>query len=286
DVDRHIERLRALEDRPEFAPVNEFAVGKTMDHRALEAELGHGALEFVRGGAWIRAWQHRERLEAAVRSPHRLAQPVVRGARNGRCRVGVEALRRRRAVREHLDVDADFVHLADAQRADIVQPLAQRRIARLRPAFLPVLRDFRVYVMLFECNDHCEFRTTYYDVRNCIVYLVRNRGFQFSFQRARARASTFSAVRGMLSFSQKRIAWPGGICVLGRCAAESVCSISTIGGSSTSSIASLTAPSKAASSRAGCTWVCAAQSACSVPSYTRPSRLSMAQAQKRLMSCT
>src|SRR3954467_9127266 len=105
DIDRHIERLRALEDRPELAAVDEFAVGEAMDHGALEAELGHRALELVRRGAWIGARQRGERLEAAVRRAHRLAQPVVGAARYRRCAVRIEALRRRRAMREHLDVD-------------------------------------------------------------------------------------------------------------------------------------------------------------------------------------
>jgi len=52
-------------------------------------------------------------------------------------------------VREHLDVDAGFVHLADAQRADVVQPLAQRGVARFRPAFLEMARDLGVEVVLF-----------------------------------------------------------------------------------------------------------------------------------------
>src|SRR5436190_4883819 len=148
DIDRHIERLRPPDYRPVLAAVDEFAVGEAVDHGALETELRHRALELVRRGARIGARQRGERLEAAVRRAHRLAQPVVGAARYCRCAVRIEALRRRRAVREHLDVDTHFIHLADAQRADVVQALAQCRVARLGPAFLEMPCDFRVYVML------------------------------------------------------------------------------------------------------------------------------------------
>ena len=51
-------------------------------------------------------------------------QPVVDAA--GQCGRGLggQFLRRRRAVRDHLNVDAGFVHFLDAERAEIVQPLA------------------------------------------------------------------------------------------------------------------------------------------------------------------
>ena len=49
-IDRHVERLRALEDRPVFLVVEETAPRVAVDHRALEAEFLHAALELV-GGA-------------------------------------------------------------------------------------------------------------------------------------------------------------------------------------------------------------------------------------------
>ena len=77
-------------------------------------------------------------------------------------------------MREHLDVDAGLVHLADAQLAHVLQPLAQLRVTRLRSGFREVPGDFGIEVVLFESDD-----------------------LQCSFQRARARRMTFSAVRGM-----------------------------------------------------------------------------------------
>src|SRR5262245_11638545 len=51
-VDRHVEVLRALEQRPEGLLVEEKAVGQPVHHAAKKAKLGHGALEFVGGGLW------------------------------------------------------------------------------------------------------------------------------------------------------------------------------------------------------------------------------------------
>ena len=50
-------------------------------------------------------------------------QPVVDAARDRGRGFGGQLLRRGRAVREHLHVDAGLVHLLDAQRAEIVQPV-------------------------------------------------------------------------------------------------------------------------------------------------------------------
>ena len=56
-------------------------------------------------------------------------------------------------MREHLHVDAGLVHLLEAQLAEVVQPLAHLRVARLGAALLEVRRDFGVPVMLFERDD-------------------------------------------------------------------------------------------------------------------------------------
>ena len=114
---------------------------------------GACALELIGRRVRVRRGQRRESFEAPVRGAHALAQPVVRRARDRRRGFRVEALGRGRAVREHLDVDAHFVHLADAKLAHVVEPLAQLRVASLRPALAPMARDVGVDVVLFECDD-------------------------------------------------------------------------------------------------------------------------------------
>jgi hypothetical protein len=55
-------------------------------------------------------------------------------------------------VRKHLDVDAGLVHLAQAKRAHVFQPLAQRPGPRLGAAFLPMARDLGIEVVLLQCD--------------------------------------------------------------------------------------------------------------------------------------
>ena len=104
-----------------------------MDHRALEAELGHRALELVGGGLRIGRGQHGEALEPVGVRADDLVQPVVGAARERHRGLGVEALRGGRAVRQHLHVDAGLVHLLQAQLAEVVQPLAMLGAPRTRP---------------------------------------------------------------------------------------------------------------------------------------------------------
>ena len=126
EVDRHVELLGALVDRPELLVVEEHAAGQAVHHRALEAELGHGALELVGGGLRIVGRQRREGREALGMGGAGRGEPVVDAAHQRGRAVGRQLLRRGRAVRDHLHVDAGLVHLLDAQRAEIEQPLHLR----------------------------------------------------------------------------------------------------------------------------------------------------------------
>src|SRR5439155_86402 len=81
---------------------------------------------------------------------NRLVQPIFSAPREKNCRRHVEELRRRRAVRDHLNVDSRFVHFLDGQRTEVVQALAQRGIPRL--AAPEGFRNFGVPVVLFERN--------------------------------------------------------------------------------------------------------------------------------------
>src|SRR6266480_1230406 len=151
DIERHVERLGALEDRPEAPVVEEYPVGRSVHHRTLEAQLGDRALELVRRRFRVGGGKRGEAGEAVRVRTHRLVQAVVRALcerDRGRC---VETLRRRGTVRDHLNVDPGFVHLPDAQRAQVVQPPAQLRAARL--AAPEGSRHVRVPIMLFERDD-------------------------------------------------------------------------------------------------------------------------------------
>ena len=79
-------------------------------------------------------------------------QPIVDAAGQVGRGLGGQLLRRRRAVRKHLNVDAGFVHFLDAQRAEIVQP----RHLLAGPAGFAAgkgLLQLLVPIMLFE-RDH------------------------------------------------------------------------------------------------------------------------------------
>src|SRR5271169_6340089 len=60
DIDRHVELGGPLPDRPEPLIVVKDAAGHAVDHRALEAELGDGALQFVGCGARVGGWHNSE----------------------------------------------------------------------------------------------------------------------------------------------------------------------------------------------------------------------------------
>jgi hypothetical protein len=79
-------------------------------------------------------------------------QPVVDAPRDVGRGVGGKFLRRRRAVREHLNVDAGFVHFFQPERAEVLEP----GILLAGPAGLAAgkgLFQFVVPVMLFDGND-------------------------------------------------------------------------------------------------------------------------------------
>ena len=133
EIDRHVELLGALVDRPVFLEVEEFAVRHAVHHGALEAELGDGALEFVGGGLRVGGRQRCEGGEALRIGRADLGEAVVDLAGQIGGDIGRQLLGRRRAMRQHLDVDAGLVHLLEAQAAEIVEPSRRSRCrGRLR----------------------------------------------------------------------------------------------------------------------------------------------------------
>ena len=123
-----------------------------MHHGALHAELGHRALELVGRRLGIVRRQRREGGEALRIGGAGRREPVVDAANERRRAVGRQLLRRRRAVRDHLHVDADLVHLLEPQRAEIEQPVHLRsRPAGLQPDV--GLGQLGVPVMLLDRDD-------------------------------------------------------------------------------------------------------------------------------------
>jgi hypothetical protein len=113
-IDRHVELLGALEDRPEELLVQETALAQAHEHRALEAELGHRALKLVGGRLGVRHRQRREAGEARRVLADLFVQIVIGTAGQWDRLVGIELVHCRRGLREHLHVDAGRIHLADA----------------------------------------------------------------------------------------------------------------------------------------------------------------------------
>ena len=151
EIKRHIERLRALEDRPEPLVVEKDAVGETVDHRALEAELGR-SLELVGRRLGIAGRKRGKRCEAGRVSGDDCLEPVIDAPREINRIGAAELLRRRRAVRKDLHVDAGLIHFAQAQLADIVEALEHFRIAHTLGAH-EVRRQLVVPVVLLQRDD-------------------------------------------------------------------------------------------------------------------------------------
>ena len=149
DVDRHIERLRPLIDRPEALVVVKDAGGQAVDHRPLEAELGDRAFEFLGRSARIGGRQRSERGEPVGMALDRFVQPVVDPARERHPGRSVDALQPGNRVRQHLKIDARLVHFFQAQYAEIVEPLND-----IRPrAGAAKLLHLRIEVVLLQRNN-------------------------------------------------------------------------------------------------------------------------------------
>src|SRR5262244_2530656 len=118
-----------------------------MDHGALEAVLGDGAFEFVRGRRRIAGRQRREGREPVRLLLDEVGKPIVDACGDrGRIRTS-ERLGRRRAMREHLYIDTSLVHFLETDLPGIKQPGGDVGIT-LYP--LSASREFLVPVMLLQ----------------------------------------------------------------------------------------------------------------------------------------
>jgi hypothetical protein len=158
-VERHVERLRPLEDRPEPFVVEKKPVGQTVHQRALEAQFGDRPFEFVGGSFRIRSGKRSKGREPVGVGADLLVEPVVGAVRQPDGGLRVELLQTGVGMRQHLHVDAGLVHFSEAQVADIVEPLDDpRRIGRLLAD--GVTLHLGIEIMLLQGNDvrlrgHC-----------------------------------------------------------------------------------------------------------------------------------
>ena len=154
-VNGHVQRLRALENRPEALVVDVHALladqGEAVHHRALETELRHGALQLIGRGFGVWRGQCGERGEARWVGFDRLLQPVVGANGQRHCDIGGEPVGRRRALRQHLEVDAGLVHLPQAQFPEVEKAFTQLGRAALSGG--EVGRHLGVPVVLLERDD-------------------------------------------------------------------------------------------------------------------------------------
>src|SRR5215472_11963251 len=81
---------------------------------------------------------------------HRFVEPVIGAACQWRPGFGIDRLQPGDRMRQDLQIDAGLIHLANAQRAEIVEPLDD---LATRPGTPGERLDLRVLVMFFERNN-------------------------------------------------------------------------------------------------------------------------------------
>ena len=133
-VDRDVERLAGLEDRPELRVVEVLAVRVRVDDDALEAELAHAALDLLGGRRGILRCRGRQTGVALGIARDRGRELVVGIVRDGVGRGRVEHLHARAGQRQDLHVDAGVVHVGEPPLAEVLQALDDRGRARTRAA--------------------------------------------------------------------------------------------------------------------------------------------------------
>ena len=121
EIERHVERLRPLKDAPEALVVEEGARGQPVDQRALEVVVCDRALEFVGGGLGIDRRQLGEARKARRVGAGRRVERIIRLACHRDRGVGVEYLRSRLHVRDHLHVNSRRIHVLEADLAEIIE---------------------------------------------------------------------------------------------------------------------------------------------------------------------
>jgi hypothetical protein len=130
EVDRHVLRLRRLEDRLVLGSVEILAHRVGVDDDAAEAKPAGGALDLARR---LRRLLRRDRGQAGKARRmgfHGRRERIIGLGRQPRRQRAVEHLDARRGEREDLHVDADLIHMGDATGADIEQAIIERLVGR------------------------------------------------------------------------------------------------------------------------------------------------------------
>src|SRR4051812_12536077 len=103
-IERHVERIDALQDRPEELVVEIAVTGVAVDESALESELAHSPLELFGGSIGSRDRHRRKAHEPRRMFLDGLRQEIVRVASHRNLVGGLRLLYAGRIEREHLDV--------------------------------------------------------------------------------------------------------------------------------------------------------------------------------------
>ena len=109
-----IERLRALEDRPEPLVVDEQTLRQAVHHGALETKLVDAALELGGSAGGVLGGHRREGGESVGLGTDGFVKPVVDAARLLGSILRAKRLGTWRTVRQYLDIDSSGVHLLHA----------------------------------------------------------------------------------------------------------------------------------------------------------------------------
>ncbi len=125
NVDRHVERLGAIEDRPKPFVVDEQALGETVDHGAFEAEVLDRAFELVGGLLGIGRRQGGKGGKPIGLRFHRFRQSVIDASGDRRRFRPIKGLSARRAVGDHLKVDTSRVHFGNTALPQVLQAVAR-----------------------------------------------------------------------------------------------------------------------------------------------------------------
>ena len=152
NIDRHIKRLGAFENGPEFFLVDELAVCQAMDHPTLEPVILNGAFQLVSRGLGRRRRNGRKPGEPVRIALTGLVQPVIGGNCQLRGFFPIETLNPRRPLRQDLHVDTRSVHVLDAKIVEIVHFFTDGG-ARKSGLVVKFGDDFRIEVMLLNRDD-------------------------------------------------------------------------------------------------------------------------------------
>ncbi len=145
-VDGYVQRCGGFQHRQELRLIEEVAHDVRVDYQRVEAELAHGALDFLHGIGGIVRCEYAHAREALRILADGFGQLVVGvdGQRTGLGRR--EYLHARRGQCQHRMVDAGSIHVGDALSPDVQQTPQDvlRALARARAVETPQAAEARI----------------------------------------------------------------------------------------------------------------------------------------------